>query len=140
MTDTPPPTPNNPVPDSNPTTGPVADPADVEKNKIMGILAYLSFLVLVPIFAAKDSPFARYHANQGLILLITAVVGVIALGVAGAIIAFVPIVQVCACAVIPIIWLYALACMALAIIGIINAANGKMKPLPVIGTLFTILK
>jgi uncharacterized membrane protein len=29
---------------------------------------------------------------------------------------------------------------ALMIIGIINAVNGKMKPLPLIGTLFTLVK
>jgi hypothetical protein len=29
---------------------------------------------------------------------------------------------------------------ALAIIGIINAAKGEMKPVPVLGTLFTIIK
>ena len=47
------------------------DPDDAEKNKIFGILAYLGILCLVPIFAAKDSPFAKYHANQGLVLLLT---------------------------------------------------------------------
>jgi len=30
---------------------------DAEDNKIMGILAYLGILVLVPILAAKESPF-----------------------------------------------------------------------------------
>ena len=43
---------------------------DAQDNKAMGILAYLGILVLVPIFAAKESPFARFHANQGLVLLI----------------------------------------------------------------------
>lgn len=44
--------------------------ADVQNNKAMGILSYLGILVLIPILAAKDSPFARYHANQGLVLLL----------------------------------------------------------------------
>jgi hypothetical protein len=30
--------------------------------------------------------------------------------------------------------------LTLAIMGIINAANGRMRPLPVIGKLFTIIK
>lgn len=46
------------------------DPADISANKAMGILSYLSLLVLIPIFAAPKSRFARFHANQGLILLI----------------------------------------------------------------------
>ena len=37
------------------------DPSDVEKNKVMGVLAYLGILVLIPILAAKESPFARFH-------------------------------------------------------------------------------
>lgn len=42
------------------------DKADVEQNKVMAILAYFGILVLIPILAAKDSKFARFHANQGL--------------------------------------------------------------------------
>ncbi len=40
---------------------------------VMGILCYLGILVLIPIFAAKDSKFVRFHANQGLILLLASV-------------------------------------------------------------------
>ena len=57
-------------PSTGPTLDPGVDPADFEKNKIFAILAYLGILVLIPILAAKDSPFAKYHANQGLVLLI----------------------------------------------------------------------
>jgi len=110
---------------------------DAEDNKIMGILAYLGILVLVPILAAKESPFARFHANQGLILIIAAIVLSIAVGIFNAI-------------VIAISWrlgiitsLLSLAvsvgCLVLVIIGIINAAKGEMKQLPIIGK-YTILK
>ena len=44
---------------------------DIEDNKFMSVLAYLGLFVLIPIFAAKDSDFARFHSNQGLVLLIT---------------------------------------------------------------------
>ena len=44
--------------------------SDAQQNKVMGILAYLSWLVIVPWIAAKESPFARYHTNQGLVLAI----------------------------------------------------------------------
>lgn len=51
---------------------------DIEKNKVMAILAYFGLLVLIPILAAKDSPYARYHANQGLLLtLFSAAVSVV---------------------------------------------------------------
>ena len=57
------------------------DPADIENNKVMAVLAYFGILVLIPIFAAKESKFARFHANQGLVLwlagIILGVIGVI---------------------------------------------------------------
>ncbi|MBQ2766274.1 MAG: zinc-ribbon domain-containing protein, partial [Clostridia bacterium] len=47
------------------------DPRDVNDNKLFAILAYFGLLVLVPIFAApKKSRYARFHANQGLVLMI----------------------------------------------------------------------
>ena len=46
---------------------------DIDQNKIMGILSYFGILVLIPIFAAKESPFARFHANQGLVLLVAGI-------------------------------------------------------------------
>ncbi len=53
------------------------DSSDVAENHVMGILAYLSWLVLVPIFAAKGSKYARFHANQGLILaILESVIGI----------------------------------------------------------------
>jgi|GEM_PF-4342849 len=42
------------------------DKADVEQNKVMAILAYFGILVLIPILAAKDSKFARFHAQPRL--------------------------------------------------------------------------
>ncbi len=38
---------------------------DAAKNKIFGILAYIGPLFLVPLFVAKNSPFAAFHAKQG---------------------------------------------------------------------------
>ncbi|MBR5426739.1 MAG: hypothetical protein IK118_00195, partial [Clostridia bacterium] len=55
---------------NTPDTTAEFDPADVQANKAMGVLAYLSWLVLIPIFAAKNSRFARFHANQGIVLAI----------------------------------------------------------------------
>ncbi|MGN6369598.1 MAG: zinc ribbon domain-containing protein [Phycisphaerae bacterium] len=146
MSETPPPSPNptpEPTPNSTPapdyTSGaPVADPADVEKNKIMAILAYLGILVLVPLLAAKESPFARYHTNQGLILAICAVVGGICLMIIGFVAIFIPFVGFCVGCTADLVVVVGI--LVLAIMGIINAANGKMVPLPVIGNLFTIIK
>ncbi len=40
---------------------------DVAQNKVMAVLAYFGLLVLLPIFLAKDSKYARFHINQGLL-------------------------------------------------------------------------
>ena len=94
------------------------DPADVNGNKLMAILAYLGILVLIPLFAAKESKFARFHTNQGLILLIL------------------EIVIYAGCRFIRLYTLMGLLDLVVfifALIGIINAAKGEAKPLPLIG-------
>ncbi len=92
---------------------------DIEKNKAMAILAYIIFLI--PLLAAKDSKFAMYHANQGLVLFLLA----LAVNVVGGIIPFIGWFII-----LPIGSLFV---VVLAILGIINAAKGEAKPLPLIG-------
>ncbi len=99
------------------------DAQDIEKNKVMAVLAYLLFFI--PLLAAKDSKFARFHTNQGLVLFIGAILS--------SVIAAIPLIG----------WIIApiagLAITVLAIIGILNALNGRAKELPLIGK-FKILK
>ncbi len=49
------------------------DPRDIEDNRVFAALSYLGLLILIPIFCARRSYFARFHANQGLILLLCTV-------------------------------------------------------------------
>ena len=106
------------------------DPTDIQNNKTMGILSYIGLLVLVPIFAAKNSKFARFHANQGLVLVIAQAIVTTVLSILAAILAHIPFVG----------WLFALLIRLVipvvyipSIIGIINAAKGQAKELPIIG-------
>ena len=107
------------------------DADDAEKNKVMGILAYLGILCLVPILAAKDSPFAKYHANQGLVLFIVWIVLAVALNIIDYVL--VTILPGGMGFIVSILSLAYLGLLILAILGIINAAAGKCVPLPVIG-------
>ena len=107
------------------------DADDAEKNKVMGILAYLGILCLVPILAAKDSPFAKYHANQGLVLFIIWIVLAVALNIIDYVL--VTILPGGMGFIVSILSLAYLGLLILAILGIINAAAGKCVPLPVIG-------
>lgn len=105
-------------------------PEDIAQNKGMAILSYLSILVLIPLFAAKDSRFARFHANQGLVLLVGEAVWSAVTGVLGRILrAISPFLGF----VTAILGVVNLLFLALAIIGIVNAANGRAKELPLIG-------
>ena len=105
----------------------------------MGILSYLSLLVLIPIFAAPKSRFARFHANQGLILLILEVVVSVVFFILGFITGLLGIGFISIFLGI-IHWLLNIAILALSILGIVNAAQGKAKPLPLIGSVITLLK
>jgi uncharacterized membrane protein len=104
---------------------------DAEKNKIFGILAYLGILCLVPILAAKDSPFAKYHANQGLVLFILWIVLAVGLNIVDLIL--VTILPSGLGFITSILSLAYLGILILVILGVINAAAGKCVPLPVIG-------
>lgn len=110
----------------------------------MAVLAYFGILVLIPILAAKESKFARFHANQGLILLITGLILLIT-GVAYSIfvqvvIKIVSFISYVLTGIVGIaLGLAWLLLLVLAIIGIINAVKGEFKQLPLIGQ-FQILK
>ncbi len=99
------------------------DPRDISENKIMAILAYLSWLILIPIFAAPNSRFARFHINQALPLVIASFV----LSILGGVMTFIlwPLGL--------LFWLADIGICVLIILGIINAAQGRAKELPITG-------
>jgi uncharacterized membrane protein len=103
-----------------PKAEPTADQKDIEENKIMAVIAYIGILCLIPLLAKKDSPFAQFHGKQGLVLFIAGII-------------------VGAVSALPFIGWFIVAplgsifILILAIMGIINAAQGKMKELPLIG-------
>jgi len=108
------------------------DEKDINDNKVMGVLSYIGILWLVPLLAAKDSKFARFHANQGLVLWLASII----LSVASAVLAIIPIVGCVAAILLPVVGIGGFVLM---ILGIINAAQGKAKELPIIGK-YRILK
>ncbi len=112
-------------------------PEDVQNNKVFAILAYIGILVLVPILAAKESKFARFHANQGLVLFIAEVAWVIIYYVLLTLFGMIA-------GGLALMWIFIgslvwIGFAVFAIIGIIYAAQGNTKPLPLFGK-FKILK
>ena len=103
------------------------DTQDIQTNKVWAALSYVGILFILPLLVnGGQSRYAKYHANQGFILFLTNIV----VGIASAILGKIPVLGAVLSA------LLSLASLALMIIGIINAANGKAKKLPLIGGLF----
>lgn len=110
---------------NTPDTTAEYDPKDIEDNKVMALLAYIGILFLVPLLAAKESKFAKFHTNQGIVLFIAEIIVSIVtlIPILGWIVGFVG----------------GIALLIFAILGIVNAVQGKAKELPLIGK-FKILK
>lgn len=111
---------------------------DAEDNRLMALLAYLGPLALVPYLAAKQSPFAQYHALRGLNLFLLEV----AYGVGAALLSglFTLVwfrLGLALGLLFNIGWLFF---VAMSIIGIVNVCNGEKKDLPLVGALRFIKK
>ncbi len=112
------------------------DADDIARNRVFAILAYFGPLVFIPMFAVKGSKYARFHANQGLTLLIA--YG--AYGVAYAILTvIIALISSKLAFILTLVSLVGVLFTVLAVIGVVNAASGKAKELPLIGK-FKILK
>ena len=109
------------------------DEKDIDDNKIFSIFAYLGFLVLIPTLLAQNSPFAKYHANQGLVLLVAEIIA----AAVSTVLWFIPFVGIILGLLVglPVY----LCTVVLMVIGILNAYGGKAKELPFIGK-FNVLK
>lgn len=123
------------------------DPMDISDNKVFALLSYIGILVIVPLIAAPKSKFARFHANQGLVLLIGEAAYGVARGVLLGVLRLLRLITPFGGALFgPVYWivniitgLLSLVFVVFAIIGIINAAQGKAKELPFISR-FNIIK
>jgi len=109
---------------------PVGANANDSSNKIIFVLAYLGILFFLPLVVCPNSAVGKFHANQGLLLLLVSIVGQIVFSIITFAVPFLYFLST----------LFALAILALMIYGMVNAYNDKQVPLPVIGTLFTLIK
>lgn len=104
----------NPVPNQVPPSSPSSN------DNIIAIFSYLGILVIIPLLTQhKDNPFVKFHIKQGLVLLITIIIG--------SAISMVPIIG---WLLAPLIFLFT---FILAVMGIINVLSNKQNQLPVIG-------
>jgi uncharacterized membrane protein len=98
----------------------------VENEKLVAILSY--FLVGMIWYLAdekmKKSEFAKFHFKQALVLLLTSIAWSI-------IYSILAVITMGLFALVG--WIVQILLLVIAIIGIVNAANYKMKPLIIIG-------
>lgn len=96
------------------------DASDIEKNKVIAALAYLIFFL--PLLAAPDSKFGKFHANQGFWILIADLIVFYVIG-------FLPLIGGLLNS------LLSLAVFALIIYLAYSAYSGKALELPVVGNI-----
>lgn len=91
------------------------DAKDAADNKAVAMIGYLGILCLLPLLLKKDSAFAQFHGKQGLILCLAWIVVML--------VGWFPFIG----------WALWLVAVVFTVLGLMNAYNGKMEPLPFIG-------
>ena len=98
-----------------------------QQKKLVAALSYVfGILFFLPLVMYPDDEFAKFHANQGLAVLLTAIIGEAVFGV----LSIIPVLKVVfgiLCGV------FGALILILCILGVVNAVNGEKKELPLIG-------
>ena len=108
---------------------------DKDSHHITAMLSYLSVLVIIPLIFARRSHYARFHANQGLVLTIISLAYTLATRI---FVSFLDILFGGVYVAIPttlssIFNFGSIFFLILLALGISNAVNGRAKELPLIG-------
>jgi len=121
----------------------------IDNTKAFSILSYIGILWLVGLLADPSDPKVRFHVNQGIILSIFEVAIGVAVSIVKSIISIIFIQTFSGISVLSQLGLLmngilslSFTCVSLAyiIIGILHAVQGREEPLPIIGTLFQVIK
>jgi uncharacterized membrane protein len=118
-------TPNSP-PTSPAPSGGGYSAKEIEEGKVLSAISYIFWPVVLVALIQRNNGYALYHAKQVLAFVICVFAMIIPL----TILSFIPLVG-CVIAIVQLGLM--LAFFALAIMGLLNALNGKAVPLPVIG-------
>ena len=121
--------------EENTSQTPINQPKKADDKKIMGILSYISFLCLIPLFTKKDDDFVYFHAKQGLVLFGLEVIVYVIYRILVAILIGSIIGWGLLSILTLIVNLLNIGLLVLSIIGIINVVQNQKKELPVIGKL-----
>jgi uncharacterized membrane protein len=105
-----------------PPPPPNSTPAPSNNSKVFSIISYIWLLWIIPLATGdvKKDPAVKFHVKQGIILTVVWLVTVVVLP-------FIPILGWIALPIVNV------ALFVFMILGIINAAQDKQNPLPLIG-------
>lgn len=121
----------------------------VDNTKAFSILSYIGILWLVGLLTDRNNLRVRFHVNQGIILTIFEIAVNVAISIVKSIISVIFIQSFSGFMMLSqlgmvVNGILSLAgtclCVAYIIIGVLHAAQGREEPLPIIGTLFQVLK
>ena len=116
----------------SPDAGPLWSTLGLTVLKLAGLTAFmlLAGQKLIPLLLARESPFARHHTNQGLVLFLAEAI----YGIAYSLLSWILLAISWRLAFFLWIWgVGAIVFLVFAIIGILSASRGELKPLPLIG-------
>ena len=104
---------------------------DIEDNKGISCFAYFGFMFIMPLWAASESPFAQFHAKQGIILAINELFMCVMIFVSHMLVPVAPeifrVLRTILCFVLFVSMFFYV------IYGVSNTMRGKAKELPLIG-------
>jgi|GEM_PF-542234 len=128
----PPSSPPPPPPGSPPGTPVSIPPEEVASGKAIAVIVYAINLVGLPLWILpilmRDNEFSLYHGKQAMMLWLTGLV----LGVANTVLTMIPVVGCITLVTWPLI---VVTMVVLDLIGLVNAAKGRIEPVPFIGRL-----
>ena len=126
---------------------------EIDQGKGMAVLSYFGILALIPYFSEKKNKFVRFHAIQGMNIMLVAIAYGVLSGIIQGIVTGITIgsctsswVGLMNCNTTAIIitgWLFGLVGIGLGVLcimGIVFAAQGQTKEVPILGKIKIIKK
>ncbi len=102
------------------------DRMEAENGRVMAIVGYINVLFLILLFFMRGNRFARYHANQSVLLFLT--------GLIGGLLSLIPFLG---WMLFGIVYVFCWVCR---ILGILHAVQLRAAPLPVIGEMAELVR
>lgn len=109
---------------------------EIDNGKLMALLSYIGILALIPYFAEKENKYVRFHAIQGLNLLIVNLVVSAAsfvVAIVATILFIIPIIGwILGFVLYLVIGLIPVGLLVISILGVVYSLQGNAKELPIV--------